>query len=182
MEMIVLVDDNGSPVGSQSKATVHGTATPRHLAFSCHIIDAEGRLLVTRRALGKVAWPGVWTNSVCGHPQPGESMEDAVRRRAAFELGVEVTGIVCALPDFGYSARDASGIQENEYCPVFIARAVSTLSPNPDEVAEVAWTTVSALTTAVDSAPWAFSPWLVSHLPELVSHFAAASVRVPDHV
>ncbi len=182
MEMVVLVDDDGAPVGAQPKATVHGTSTPRHLAFSCHIIDAEGRLLVTRRALGKVAWPGVWTNSVCGHPQPGESMEDAVRRRAEFELGVEVTGIVCALPDFGYSARDASGIEENEYCPVFIAEASSSLSPNPDEVAEIQWTTLSALTSAVGAAPWAFSPWLVAHLPDLVPHLASVTIGADEHV
>lgn len=109
-------------------------------------------------------------------------MQDAVRRRAEFELGITVSEIVCALPDFGYSARDASGIQENEHCPVFIARAVSTLDPNPDEVAEIQWTTVSALTTAVDSTPWAFSPWLVAHLPELVPHFASTSSRAGDHV
>lgn len=182
MEMIVLVDDEGAPIGTQPKSAVHGTSTPRHLAFSCHVLDEDGRLLVTRRALGKVAWPGVWTNSVCGHPQPGESMQDAVRRRAEFELGITVSEIVCALPDFGYSARDASGIQENEHCPVFIARAVSTLDPNPDEVAEIQWTTVSALTTAVDSTPWAFSPWLVAHLPELVPHFASTSSGAGDHV
>lgn len=178
----MLVDDDGTPVGTQPKSTVHGTSTPRHLAFSCHIVDADGRLLVTRRALSKVAWPGVWTNAVCGHPQPEESMEDAVRRRAEFELGIEVTGVVCALPDFGYSARDASGIEENEHCPVFIAEAASSLVPNPDEVVETEWTTLSALVTAVHAAPWAFSPWLVAHLPDLVPHFSSATIGAGDHV
>lgn len=176
MEMVVLVDSDGSPVGSQPKETVHGTVTPRHLAFSCHIVDAAGRLLVTRRALVKTTWPGVWTNAVCGHPRPGESMEDAVRRRCLFELGVEIDEISCALPDFTYTARDASGIEENEYCPVFIARAVSPLAPNPDEVSEVQWTSLTSLSTAVDAAPWAFSPWLVEHLPELTPHLSPVTV------
>ncbi|WP_230104033.1 isopentenyl-diphosphate Delta-isomerase [Microbacterium sp. Bi121] len=180
--MVVLVDDDGAPTGVHDKSTVHGESTPRHLAFSCHIVDADGRLLVTRRALGKLTWPGVWTNAVCGHPHPGESLEDAVRRRAAFELGIDVDEIVCVLPEFGYVARDASGIQENEYCPVFTARAVSSLDPNPDEVAEFRWTNPSALVAAVGAAPWAFSPWLVEHLAELAPHLTRAGAEVGAHV
>lgn len=172
VEMVVLVDADGAPIGMHDKQSVHGASTPRHLAFSCHIVDADGRVLVTRRALSKVTWPGVWTNSVCGHPRPGETMEDAVRRRAAFELGVHIDRIECALPEFGYTARDASGIEENEHCPVFTARAASALAPNPDEVAEVQWTSQAALVIAVDAAPWAFSPWLVEHLGELTSHLS----------
>ncbi|MCE7482085.1 isopentenyl-diphosphate Delta-isomerase [Microbacterium profundi] len=168
--MVVLVDDAGAPIGTQSKATTHGPTTPRHLAFSCHVVDGDGRVLVTRRALTKQTWPGVWTNSFCGHPAPGESLEDAVRRRAAFELGLEVDMIECVAPDFGYIARDASGIQENEYCPVFIATAASALSPNPDEVAEAQWTTASDLALAAAATPWAFSPWLVEHLPQVLPH------------
>lgn len=177
MEMVVLVDDAGTPIGTQSKATTHGSATPRHLAFSCHVVDVDGRVLVTRRALTKQTWPGVWTNSFCGHPAPDESLEEAVRRRAAFELGLAVDMIECVVPDFGYVARDASGIQENEHCPVFIARAVSSLSPNPDEVAETQWTTASELALATGTAPWAFSPWLVEHLPQVLPHLAADTQR-----
>lgn len=180
--MVVLVDSEGSPVGAQSKESVHGVSTPRHLAFSCHVVDAGGRLLVTRRALGKRTWPGVWTNAFCGHPGPGETLEDAVRRRADFELGLTVDSIVCALPDFGYFARDTSGIEENEHCPVFIARATSSVVPNPAEVAEIQWTSVSALSTATKSAPWAFSPWLIGHLPELLSSFADLTVESGDDV
>lgn len=172
--MVVLVDSAGSAIGTQSKASVHGTSTPRHLAFSCHVIDANGRLLVTRRALGKRTWPGVWTNAFCGHPQPGERLDDAVRRRARFELGITIDRVTCALPDFGYSARDASGIEENELCPVFIARAAGPLAANPDEVAEARWTSVPALSAATAATPFVFSPWLVQHLAPLMPHLTAA--------
>lgn len=175
--MVVLVDSAGSPVGTATKEGVHDITTPRHLAFSCHVVDTDGRLLVTRRSLSKKTWPGVWTNAFCGHPGPGEAMKDAVRRRAEFELGLSVDKIVCALPEFGYCARDASGIEENEFCPVFIAQAASPLEPNPDEVAEVQWTTVSSLTKATQAAPWAFSPWLIKHFPELVPHFSLPSTE-----
>ncbi|MGO1771001.1 MAG: isopentenyl-diphosphate Delta-isomerase [Microbacterium sp.] len=175
--MVVLVDGSGAEIGVHDKADVHGRSTPRHRAFSCHVLDDRGRLLVTRRALGKTTWPGVWTNALCGHPAPGESFEDAVRRRAEFELGLAVDDIACALPDFGYVARDeVSGLEENEHCPVLIARAASALSPNPDEVCGAQWTSVSALAAATRAAPWAFSPWLVEHLPELLPHFPASAL------
>lgn len=170
--MVILLDHAGNPIGVQSKAEVHGVSTPLHLAFSCHVVDGDGRLLITRRALAKRTWPGVWTNALCGHPAPGETLEDAVRRRSEFELGLTIDRITCALPDFAYDARDASGIQENEHCPVFIARAVSALTPNPAEVAETQWTTAAELASAIDAAPWAFSPWLVEHFPELLPHIA----------
>lgn len=173
--MVVLVDGTGRTIGVQRKDCVHGLSTPRHLAFSCHVVDGDGQLLVTRRALKKKTWPGVWTNAFCGHPGPGESLEDAVHRRAGLELGLTVDNIVCALPDFGYRARDASGIEENEHCPVFIATAVSPLSPNPNEVAEAQWTNTSELSTATKAAPWAFSPWLVEHFPKLLTHFPSSA-------
>ena len=63
----------------------------------------------------------MWTNSCCGHPRPGEEPTDAVRRRLDDELGLEVGDLRSALPDFAYRAVDASGVVENEVCPVFVA-------------------------------------------------------------
>ena len=127
----------------------------------------DGRVLVTRRALSKLTWPGVWTNSFCGHPAPGESQEDAIACRAAFELGLDVQDIELVLPDFRYRAVDASGIVENEICPVYRATTASDPVPNPAEVAEWEWLEPSALLTAAASAPFAFSPWLVWQLEQL---------------
>lgn len=165
-EQVVLLDERGSPIGTRDKAQVHSAETPLHLAFSCHLID-DSRVLLTRRALGKQTWPGVWTNSFCGHPAPGETLEDAVRRRARHELGLELEDVRVVLPDFRYRAVDASGIVENELCPVFIAHPIGDATPNPDEVAEHRWVEVEAVETAVASTPFAFSPWLTLQLPEL---------------
>ncbi|GGC07017.1 isopentenyl-diphosphate Delta-isomerase [Cellulomonas carbonis] len=162
-ETVVLLADDGTRTGTADKATVHTATTPLHLAFSCHLLGDDGRVLVTRRALAKRTWPGVWTNSVCGHPGPDESFEDAILRRSRFELGVEVADVEVVVPDFRYRAVDASGVVENEICPVFTARALSPVRPNPDEVMDLAWVTPAQLRDAVRAMPFALSPWLVQH-------------------
>jgi isopentenyl-diphosphate delta-isomerase len=166
-EFVVLVDESGAPIGTADKIAVHGHDTPLHLAFSCHVYDRHGRVLVTRRALTKSTWPGVWTNSFCGHPSPSESSEDATTRRALFELGIEIEDLRVVLPNFRYRAVDASGIVENEICPVYRAVTTDAVTPNPDEVAEFVWLDPQSLRTAVAAAPFAFSPWLGWQLEQL---------------
>lgn len=166
-ERVVLLSDDGVAIGEADKSTVHTASTPLHLAFSCHVYSDDGRVLVTRRALSKLTWPGVWTNSFCGHPAPGESMEHAIARRARLELGITVSGITPILPDFRYRAVDASGIVENEVCPVYRAVTVDAVEPNPDEVAEFAWVDPVTLRDAALAAPYAFSPWLGWQLEQL---------------
>lgn len=166
-EYVVLLDDLGHEIGTAPKSSVHGTDTALHLAFSCHVVDDEGRVLVTRRALGKKTWPGVWSNSFCGHPRPAEPVISAVRRRAEYELGIELFDIELALPLFRYRAVDASGIVEYEVCPVYTARTNDTPVLNPLEVVDAEWVEPEALATSLSATPWAFSPWLVLQAKQL---------------
>lgn len=166
-EQVVLLDESGLAIGTADKALVHTTDTALHLAFSCHVYNPAGEVLVTRRALTKLTWPGVWTNSFCGHPAPGEASEEAIVRRAQRELGITVTDVEVILPDFRYRAVDASGIVENEVCPVYRAITVDAVAPAPDEVAEFAWVDPAALAVAAAAAPYAFSPWLGWQLAQL---------------
>ena len=159
-EQVVLLDRDGSVIGQSPKADVHHSRTPLHLAFSVHIFDPAGRVLLTRRALGKRTWPGVWTNSFCGHPRPAEPLICAVQRHAEDELGVAVTGIELALPLFRYRATDASGMVEHEICPVYIARSDGALRPDPDEMAEWRWVDPAALAAAVLAGAWLLMPSL----------------------
>ena len=166
VEEVVLLDEDHRPVGTAPKADVHTTDTPLHLAVSCYVLDDDGRLLLTRRALGKKTWPGVWTNSFCGHPGPGEALAEAVARRAGQELGLELAGVSEVLPDFRYRAVEASGVVENEFCPVFVARAAGTPRPLPEEVAEIAWIAPAQLLATARSAPFLLSPWLLEQVAD----------------
>jgi isopentenyl-diphosphate delta-isomerase len=166
-DMVVLLDEAGRQIGTAPKNSVHGADTSLHLAFSCYVFNDHGEVLITRRALTKKTWPGVWTNSFCGHPAPAETLLDAVRRRADFELRLDLAGIDLALPLFRYRATDSSGIVENEVCPVYLARATSEPVPNPAEVMEFTWTDPEVLRRSVLASPFAFSPWMVLQMREL---------------
>ncbi len=107
---VVTVDDQGRRTGTFERAAVHTTETPLHLAFSCYVLDDAGRLLLTRRALAKRTWPGVWTNSFCGHPRWTESTEESIVRHARHELGLEIADLEVAVPDRFYRAVDEAGV------------------------------------------------------------------------
>ena len=172
-DLVVLLDETGLAMGTHPRATVHHASTPLHLAFSCYLFDTDGRLLVTRRALTKRTWPGVWTNAFCGHPRPGETIPDAVRRHGRHELGVELVDLEIALPDFRYRATDANGLVENEVCPVWFATTDDPIRPNPDEVMDLRWVGRAELGRAVTAAPWVFSPWMVEQVGQLADRIWA---------
>lgn len=176
---VILLTDDGEPVGTAPRATVHTAQTPLHLAFSCWVTGPDGRLLVSRRALSKRTWPGVWTNSFCGHPRPGEDLPAAIARHAEHELGIRVSDVRTVIPDFRYRAVDASGVVENEICPVHVATTEDEPVPNPDEVAEYHWVDPQDVVRTVGTAPWALSPWLVAQVPLLVAGGHLGEVSPP---
>ena len=165
-EQVVLVDEQGAPIGLADKATVHGAHTPRHLAFSCYGFRADGRLLVTRRAADKATFPAVWTNTACGHPAPGEDPADAAARRMRYELRIDPVDLRMVLPDFSYRASDGA-VEENELCPVLACRIDDDPRPRPDEVGEWAWWTWAEFLAAAADPDSGLSPWARLQAPLL---------------
>lgn len=167
-EQIVLLDESLHPIGAADKLSSHHAETPLHLAFSCYIFNQNGEFLLTQRASTKKVWPGVWTNSVCGHPAPEESFNTAITRRAAFELGLhEVTDITKVLPNYRYTTPPFNGIIENEFCPVFFARTTQTFTPNPEEVMDFTWQSWKNILADVAKNPDVYSYWFKDQLVEL---------------
>ncbi len=140
MESIVLVDETGYASGTAAKAAVHHAQTPLHLAFSCYLFNGAGQFLLTRRAESKRTWPGVWTNTCCGHPLPGESLSGSVLRRLRDELGIGSAALTLVLPGF---------------------------RPDPAEVAEARWVDWAEFCAAVRAARQPISPWCAMQLTEL---------------
>jgi isopentenyl-diphosphate delta-isomerase len=167
VEKIVLLGSAGEALGTAPKLASHHRATPLHLAFSSYLVDDAGRLLITRRAAAKATFPSVLTNSCCGHPAPGESLRDAVRRRVRTELGLPaVADLTLVLPRFAYRATAANGVMENEWCPVVRGRAAGALRPDPAEVGSAEWRTWEEC-VELSGHPEA-SPWFREQMAELV--------------
>lgn len=168
-ELVILVDEAGNAIGAAPKATAHHAATPLHLAFSCYVFDHAGRLLLSQRAHHKATFPGVWTNSFCGHPSPGEDIFAAVERRAGQELGLTLEALTLALPRFRYEAVGANGVRENELCPVFTAIASSDVTPDVSEVAAVEWVGWRSVRDEVLTGAREVSVWSAAQIAELAA-------------
>lgn len=180
VEEVVLLDEDGRAVGAAAKSAVHHRATPLHLAFSCYLFDGEGRLLLTRRALHKPTWPGVWTNSFCGHPAPREDLVEAVVRRGGQELGAALEDVRLVLPAFRYEAEMPDGTRENEMCPVLVGRSSGDVRPDPAEVADTCWVAWQELVPEVLSGRRKVSPWCVDQVRQLVGVQDGAWFRSAD--
>jgi len=101
-DMIVYVDEDNNAIGTGRKLPAHDGETRRHRAFSVFLFNDKGELLLQQRALTKKTWPGVWSNSCCGHVMLHESTESAARRRLKYELGMRVEKLHPILPDSRY--------------------------------------------------------------------------------
>jgi isopentenyl-diphosphate delta-isomerase len=165
-ESVVLLDEAGNQRGVADKVPVHHDQTPLHLAFSCYVFNPAGQFLLTRRAESKRVFPGVWTNSCCGHPAPGEAMPDAIRRRVTQELGLVLSDLRLILPRFRYQAR-MDGVLENEMCPVYAGHSDGPLDPDPAEVADVKWVDWADFTSQVGSGQQPISPWCALQVADL---------------
>ena len=75
-EYVILVDEKDNEIGSMEKIEAHEKAV-LHRAFSIFVFNNAGQMMLQRRALSKYHSPGLWTNTCCSHPRPGENLEEA---------------------------------------------------------------------------------------------------------
>jgi isopentenyl-diphosphate delta-isomerase len=165
-ELVVLVNDNNEEIGTMPKLAAHNAHTPLHRAFSVYVFNKKGEFLLTQRALTKKVFPGVWTNSCCGHPGPGETTVDAVRRRLRDELDLVPETLQVILPNFRYRA-EMDGIVENEICPVYIATVSKDPNPNPKEVEDYEWIAWEKFLQRLIKNPKKYSQWCREQVLEL---------------
>jgi isopentenyl-diphosphate delta-isomerase len=157
-EYVVLVTESNRRIGTALKRTIHTIHTPLHRGFSLFLFNSHGQTLLTKRSGKKATFPGVWTNAVCGHPAPGESVISAAQRRARRELGIHVRTIKIRA-DYRYRFADANGIVENEICPILTAYTDDIPVPDADETEEWKWITWNALREDMKQNPHLYSPW-----------------------
>jgi isopentenyl-diphosphate Delta-isomerase len=154
----VLVDEHDAPVGIAPKLDVHHDGR-LHRAVSVVLFDDAGRVLLQRRAMSKYHSAGLWSNTCCGHPTPGESVIDAAHRRLRGEMGI----VGCDLRDVGsfiYREETTEGLIEHELDHVVVGTWTGEPQPDAREVAAWRWVTLERLTSDLaTNARW-YTVWL----------------------
>ncbi len=130
MEMFQLVDRNGTPIGTASRAECHGNPLLIHLVIHLHIFDARGRLYLQKRSIRKDTNPGLWDTSVGGHVSAGEDVTAALVREAREELAIDASGAKFLYPLL------YEGSFESEYAQCFSLTWRGEIHPDPDEIEE----------------------------------------------
>lgn len=134
---VILVDRNDTPVGKAGKMEAHRKSL-LHRAVSVFVVTPGGEWIVQRRAFGKYHSKGLWTNTCCTHPHPGESSFDSARRRLREEMGID-----CELREifsFVYKEKLEDDLYEHEFDHVFTG--VSASKPKPDRTEVEEWKAV----------------------------------------
>lgn len=155
-ESLILVDQTGQAIGTDFKLAVHHQGL-LHRAFSIFIFDRRGRLMLQRRAPGKYHSGGLWSNTCCGHPRPGEATEAAATRRLEEEMG-----FTCPLQEvttLTYQADVPGGLIEHEFDHIYIGGFEGEPLTNPDEAAQWCWSALPALKQWLIVQPEAFTAW-----------------------
>lgn len=156
-ERVVLVDRDDRQLGTEEKLRAHERGE-LHRAFSVFIIDDQERVLLQRRASGKYHSGGLWTNTCCGHPRPGENVQRAAERRLKEEMGITVS--VAPSGTFIYRVELENGLVEHELDHLFVGRFNGSPIPDSSEADEWMWEDRSRLEADCEARPGRYTAWL----------------------
>jgi isopentenyl-diphosphate Delta-isomerase len=153
---VILVDESDRELGRMDKLEAHRQGL-LHRAISVFIFNDRGELLLQRRALEKYHSGGLWTNTCCSHPHPGESTAQAASRRLYEEMGLH-----CELrfrSSFIYNTPFDNGLTEHELDHIFTGTSNDTPLPDPAEVMDYAWENLENIRADVQRDTNRYTTW-----------------------
>src|SRR5690242_3143777 len=130
-EQVILVDEHNNEIGIMDKQEAHEKAV-LHRAFSVFIFNSEGKLLLQQRAASKYHSAGLWTNTCCSHPRPGEATLDGAHRRLEEEMGFDTE--LKEKFHFIYKAPFDNGLTEHELDFIYTGKFEGEPKLNLEEV------------------------------------------------
>jgi isopentenyl-diphosphate delta-isomerase len=167
---VILVDEHDVPVGRMEKIEVHRKAL-LHRAFSIFIFNDKGELLLQQRAANKYHSAGLWTNTCCSHPQPGEDTLASANKRLYEEMGIHAP--LEKAFDFIYKAAFDNGLTEHEYDHVFTGYYDGDIKPNAEEVSDYCFKSMNDIRESMISHPQKYTEWFRIAFPKLEAFMAA---------
>jgi isopentenyl-diphosphate delta-isomerase len=173
IEQVILVNERDEVVGAEEKIKAHLEGS-LHRAFSIFVFNASGRLLLQRRSSVKYHSKGLWTNTCCGHPRPGESIEDASHRRLREEMGFD-----CDVREsfkFIYRAHLDNNLIEHECDHILVGEFDGNPDPCKDEVDEWKWVELATLKLDMQMNPASYTYWFKLSLDALVTRLRQEDV------
>ena len=167
---VILVDEHDNPIGTMGKMEVHEKAL-LHRAFSIFIFNDKEEMLLQKRAAGKYHSPGLWTNTCCSHPGPGEDTLPAAQKRLEDEMGF--TTPLSKAFSFVYKAFFENGLTEYEYDHVFTGTYNGLIQPNSHEVSDYCYQPLDEIKENIKTHPDHFTEWFKIALPKLEEYLEA---------
>ncbi len=153
---VILVDTNDKPVGTMEKMEAHEKAL-LHRAISVFIFNDKGEWLLQQRTFDKYHSKGLWTNTSCSHPFPGEDSIAAANRRLSEEMGLSAD--LKEIFSFTYKQELENGLTEHEFDHVFIGYSNELPKPNPAEVMNFKYISTVDLKSDVAKQPEKYTVW-----------------------
>jgi isopentenyl-diphosphate delta-isomerase len=164
-EQVILVNELDQQTGTMEKMEAHRKAL-LHRAFSVFIFNPKGEMLLQQRSMAKYHSPGLWTNSCCSHPRPGEEIEAAARRRLKEEMGFETP--LEKVFDFIYKTEFENGLTEYEFDHVYTGTyAGSDFNPDKQEVTDYCFRSMEDIERDLGSCPEKYSSWFRIAFPKV---------------
>lgn len=166
-ERVILVDEMDQPQGSMEKLRAHEEGR-LHRAFSIFLFNSNQELLIHRRASEKYHSGGLWTNTCCSHPRPGETVIDAAHRRLEEEMGLKAE--MEHKFHFIYKAKLDKGLIEHELDHVLFGFSDDKPNINPEEVDAWKYISMTSLEQQIRETPEAFTAWFKIAFNEVKAH------------
>jgi len=155
-DYVILVNEHDEELGVREKLQAHLDGA-LHRAFSIFLFNDDGALLLQQRHPDKYHSGGLWSNTCCSHPRPGEPLEAAARRRLQEEMGV--TCDLRRVFGFVYHSQLGRDLYEHEYDHVFIGRYNGIPVPDQAEVASWRWAETDGLRKDIAERPEHYTYW-----------------------